>query len=135
MPNSNAVLLDRRIVRAMVTDVRSEVRREAVACGLHGQRLEDFLLAVTEIAGNAVLHGGGSASLRLWWSRDTLVCEISDSGPGLAADRVATHPPDPLAIGGRGLWLARTLTDTLEISSRADGGTVVRLEISCIDSR
>ena len=49
-----------------------------------------------------------------------MVCEVSDPGAGLAgpvpARRIRPAPDEP---GGWGLWLARELTDTLEIDTGA----------------
>jgi anti-sigma regulatory factor (Ser/Thr protein kinase) len=93
---------------------------------LGGTRLEDFLLAVNEIVANAVQHGAGARDLLLWREEDRLVCEVGDEGPGLD-DRHANAPlPSPRAPGGRGLWLARHLADSLTITRRPRG-TVVRI--------
>jgi anti-sigma regulatory factor (Ser/Thr protein kinase) len=130
MPSPEATLLERRIQRTGITALRAEVRREAMACGLSGQRLGDFLVAVNEIVANAIVHGGGSGRLLLWRAAADLVCEVSDSGPGLDQRRVQGSRPGPLALGGRGLWLARALVDSMTISNRGNG-TTVRLRISC----
>jgi len=123
-------LLRRRIDRAAVTALRAEVRRELMACGLDGRRLGDFLLAVNEIVANAVVHGDGSRWLDLRREEDRLVCEVSDQGSGIDHAHTRAPPPGPLALRGRGLWLARTLTDSLTITNRPDA-TVVRLTVRC----
>jgi anti-sigma regulatory factor (Ser/Thr protein kinase) len=125
-------MLERPIVRSVITALRGEVRALAAECGLVGQRLEDFLVAINEVAVNAVMHGGGSGRLALWHANGELVCEITDSGPGIPPDRVhGAALPSPLAVGGRGLWLARRLSDSMSISGGAVGGTVVRLAAAC----
>jgi anti-sigma regulatory factor (Ser/Thr protein kinase) len=130
VPSPEATLLERRIHRSDLTALRADVRREALAFGLTRPRLGDFVLAVNEIVANALLHGGGSGRLRLWHDGDDLVCEIADSGPGFDHDRVGGPRPGPLAPGGRGLWLARTMVDALTISHRSTG-TTVRLRVRC----
>jgi anti-sigma regulatory factor (Ser/Thr protein kinase) len=87
--------------------------------------LADLLLAVSEVAANSVVHGGGCGSLRLWGSGNGVVCEIRDRGwireplvgrvlPALEGDR------------GRGLWMVNQLCDLMELRS-APTGTVIRL--------
>jgi serine/threonine-protein kinase RsbW len=44
--------------------------------GLNATRLGDFVLAVNEVATNAVSHGGASAQIRLWSSRGEACCEV-----------------------------------------------------------
>jgi serine/threonine-protein kinase RsbW len=130
VPSPEATLLERRIDRAGITALRSDVRREVLACGLTGTRLSDFLVAINEIVANAVVHAGGSGRLRLWREGDDLLCEVTDDGPGFDPRRVGGPRPGPLAPGGRGLWLAQALVDTLTVSNRSTG-TAVRLRVRC----
>jgi serine/threonine-protein kinase RsbW len=105
--------------------LRHAVRAYARRSGLTGDPLDDFVIAVHELIGNAVRHGGGRGRLHLRRDGDTLVCDVTDNGPGFAtAVPAATAPPSPHTLGGRGLWLARQLTDTLLISDGPDGVTV-----------
>ena len=112
-----------------LTPLRHALAAQVAVCGLAGHALDDFILAVNEIAANAVTHGGGGdARLRLWCEGDQLRCEISDDGPGLADERptggqVADLPPPLLSERGRGLWLARQLCG-LAIDSGPLGTTV-----------
>jgi Anti-sigma regulatory factor (Ser/Thr protein kinase) len=106
--------------------MRRQLRREAMACGLVGGRLEDFVVAVNEIAANAVLHGGGSGRLALWRSGTELVCEIADRGAGIPRGQLENATEDLLRRTGRGLLLARALAGSLTISHDA-GPAVVRL--------
>lgn len=108
--------------------LRRELRIEAMACGLVGGRLEDFVVAVNEIAANAVLHGGGSGQLRLWRAGNELVCEVADRGTGVSRGQLESAPEDLMGRAGRGLFLARALTGSLTISDDA-GPAVVRLSM------
>ncbi|MET7394385.1 ATP-binding protein [Dactylosporangium sp. NPDC005572] len=112
-----------------ITAVRHAVGRGAAAVGLREQRLEDFVLAVNEIVTNAVRHAGGRGSLRMWVIDGELVCEVTDKGSGIPAERLngQTLPPSN-ATSGRGLWLARHLVDAVEVRTGA-GGTIVVLRI------
>ncbi|MFG3440382.1 ATP-binding protein [Nonomuraea sp. NPDC047897] len=115
------------VVRGRIAVLRGAVAAHAAGAGLTGRRLEDFVLAVNEIATNVVLYGGGRGRLRLWAHDDRLWCEVTDEEPGLPPEwtRPARTPSrhDP---GGRGLWLTRLLCDHLTIVS-TPGGTSVTL--------
>ncbi len=90
--------------------------------------LEDFLMAVDEMASNAVRHGGPPAGLRMWGTHERLVCTIHDSGRDWD-DPFAGYGPAhgaDLSSGGMGLWLARQLCDHVVIR-RAEDGVRVRL--------
>ena len=110
-----------------LVEVRDTVARAAHAAGCDRDRVADLVLAVNEVATNAVEHGSGDAHLALWTgpgSRE-LLCEVHDGGrlldplPGLRAP----HPSDPR---GRGLWIARQLCDLLHVWGD-HAGTHVRI--------
>ena len=108
-----------------ITDLRHDLRRHAAAAGLHDDALDDFVAAVNELVTNAVRHGGGHGSLRLTLDADTLIADVSDRGSGFAGELpVTAGPPAADVPGGRGILLARRLTDTLLISDGPDGVTV-----------
>jgi anti-sigma regulatory factor (Ser/Thr protein kinase) len=115
---------------ADVARARDLVRTTAVDDRISDEvgRLTSFLVAVSEIATNALTHAGGGTATA-WVEDGRLVCDVADDGPGL---------PDPLAgygiapagaRGGRGLWLARQLTTLLEVGRRPDG-TLVRMHLA-----
>ncbi|MET3985670.1 ATP-binding protein [Streptomyces sp. PvR034] len=100
----------------------------ALDAGLPRPRRDAFVLAVHELTCNAVRHGGGSGTLRLYQGPDALRCHVTDEGPGFTPDGLPRALPDPgTAEGGRGLWLAREITDGLEISGRDIGA-----EVTCV---
>jgi anti-sigma regulatory factor (Ser/Thr protein kinase) len=106
-------------------EVRTTVERALSGHGYERERLEDIVLAVNELATNAVEHGTPEAQLSLWTGQHGLLCEVDDGGtlrdplPGLQAP----HPAEPR---GRGVWIARQLCDSLHVW--ADGrGTHVRV--------
>jgi anti-sigma regulatory factor (Ser/Thr protein kinase) len=107
-----------------VAGVRTLVTAEAAAAGVHWERLPELVLAVNEIAGNAIRHGGGTGRIRTWTEAGSFVCEVSDSGPGI---------DDPLhgylePLGGEaeagGLWVSRQLAELLEVRADSSGTTV-----------
>ena len=109
-----------------MTALRHSVASCAGAAGLAGERLDDFVVAVNELLTNAVRHGGGSGRVSLWHRDDTVVCEVADQGEGLPGPLDSPRRPAADRLGGRGLWLAGQLTDTVEIET-GHGGTTVRI--------
>jgi anti-sigma regulatory factor (Ser/Thr protein kinase) len=53
-------------------------------------RALDVMLAVHELAANAVEHGGGTGRLRMSVTNRELICQVSDPGPPAPASPV-TH--------------------------------------------
>jgi anti-sigma regulatory factor (Ser/Thr protein kinase) len=110
---------------AQLADLRRLVAREARAAGLPSERIDELVIAATEIATNGVRHGGGSGIARLWCDARILACEIS-SGGRLSDPLAGRVRPSQTAVDGRGLWIANQLCDLVQIRS-GDAGTVVRL--------
>lgn len=89
-------------------------------------RVTDIVLAVHEVASNAIVHGGGRGHLRVERAGDELVFHVKD-GNG-SPTRPVVRPPDPDAPRGRGLWLAEHLADLLHIDT-TPGATSVHLHV------
>jgi len=89
--------------------------------------LYDMCLAVGEALGNAVDHtceGGVLATVSAY--PDRAIVEVTDCGQGFFPED--DEPVVPLyAERGRGIKLMRLLADSLVISQKPTGGTVVRL--------
>jgi anti-sigma regulatory factor (Ser/Thr protein kinase) len=111
---------DLRVLRHTVTAwTRGHDFRPAVAA--------DVSIAVTEIATNALLHGGQPARARAWHDDGTLIVQVDDSGGRRLSPAAGYRPPAVTsATNGRGLWLARQLADTVATHTRP-GRTSVRL--------
>lgn len=121
------VLLEVSFTAPDTTALRHEVARLAAAEGWHGERLDDFVFAVYELLTNAVRHGGGSGLLRLARVGDDLACQVDDDGPGFTPESPSSRLLSE--TGGRGLRLARELTDAMTITNRTPG-TSVRIQVS-----
>jgi anti-sigma regulatory factor (Ser/Thr protein kinase) len=93
--------------------------------------LDRLLIAVTEIAGNAVRYAGGTGRITLRRQGGRLIVEITDDGPGLPAD-LSMERPAVTALGGRGLWLAHAMCDDITIVS-GPGGVTVTMTVACRD--
>ncbi|MCX4470176.1 Histidine kinase-, DNA gyrase B-, and HSP90-like ATPase [Micromonospora sp. MW-13] len=125
VPIDTSLLIAEAFDQAQVTELRHSVASCAHASGLDGQRLDDFVLAINELITNAVRHGGGRGWLRLWQQPGRLVCEVADNGRGISARRLDDRDrPAPDTAGGWGLWLARELSDAMEVETGAAGTTV-----------
>jgi anti-sigma regulatory factor (Ser/Thr protein kinase) len=108
--------------------VRESVRALGLEAALPRARVEELVLAVSELAGNTVRHAGGGGKLALWLTREGVVCEVTDHGGGLKDPLAGLVPPKPSASAGMGLWIARQLSDSFAIG--ADGvGTTVRIAV------
>lgn len=127
VPIEPSLLIAAAFEQAQVTELRHSVTSCAHSAGLRGQRLDDFVLAVNELITNAVRHGGGQGWLRLWSATGELVCEVADHGRGISAQRLDNRRrPAPDTAGGWGLWLARELSDAMEVET-GEAGTTVRI--------
>ena len=125
VPIEPSLIIAEAFDQAQVTELRHSVSSCAHSAGLGGQRLDDFVLAVNELITNAVRHGGGQGWLRLWRQRGELVCEVSDHGHGISSQRLSDRRrPAPDTAGGWGLWLARELSDAMEVETGSAGTTV-----------
>ncbi|HEY9416257.1 MAG TPA: ATP-binding protein [Pseudonocardia sp.] len=109
-----------------LTDLRTAVGAAAHTAGLAPDRADDFVLAVNEVAGNAVEHGYGTGLLQIWLRPLFLTCEVHDSGV-LGNPLPGMRLPQPAEHRGRGVWIARQLCDLLHVWADQDG-THVRLE-------
>jgi anti-sigma regulatory factor (Ser/Thr protein kinase) len=133
--------------------LRSAVQAHADRIGLSENRINEVVLAVHELAANAIAHGGGRGRLRMWDLAGTLSCEVVDDGPASAgavpgrseapdpwpATPGRSEPPDPWpavpgrseapdpwpAADGHGLWLVRQVADHLDLQSGPRGTRAV----------
>ncbi len=109
--------------------LRRFVTRYARRVGLAEVRLQELVLSVNEVAANAIRHGGGHGTVRLWVEGGALVGEIADPGQWAVAGSPGYLPPDPAARSGVGLWVVRQLCDRVEIRAGSPG-TTVRLRVA-----
>lgn len=108
--------------------LREVVRVVAGRAGTARRGTDDFAVAVSEIATNALVHGSGDAVAAVWASGGEVVCDVRDGGPGLADPLAGYEPADARSRRGRGLWLARQLSTLVEVG-RSETGTLVRLHL------
>jgi anti-sigma regulatory factor (Ser/Thr protein kinase) len=113
--------------------LRETLAAHASRLGADDDQIDHLLIVASELATNAIRHGGGSGRVRLWRHDAVLFCQVSDHGPGIIDPTAAgTAAPDLTRLdGGRGLWICRNLTADLRIEPGPDGrGAVVTAAIA-----
>ena len=115
-----------------VTTARKVVQARATAIGLSTLEMTKFVTAASELARNALVHGGGGKMTMLDIQRDGkpgLQLDFEDQGPGIADVTLALR--DGFSTGkslGLGLGGAQRLVQHFEIvSSHPGAGTHVRI--------
>lgn len=110
--------------------LRMEVESSAAWAGLNEPRRGEFIVAIDAVATNAIEHAGGGGHLLLRQLGTELECQVADSGPGFTEDVIPEVLPGlDGAPTGRGLWLARLVTDRLTIGSADGKGAVVTMAV------
>ncbi len=105
-------------IEGTVAPLRDLLRNRGAAEGwLPPDRLDDLVLALSEVATNGVRHGAGRRQLAVWLLDGTVVCEVTDEGGGPPDPLAGYLPPAPGATGGMGLWLSYQVCDSLAIDS------------------
>src|SRR2546429_281061 len=102
-------------------ELREQLARELAADKMSEAQSLDLLLATTEIANNAMEHGGGIQEVRVRRRPGRIVCEIVDRGDGF--DDPAAGYLAPREGIGTGLWVARQLTWRIEFFHSPAGFT------------
>jgi anti-sigma regulatory factor (Ser/Thr protein kinase) len=101
---------------------RERLARELVAEEVAEAKILGMLLAASEIATNAIVHGAGVEEVRVGRAHGRFVCEIIDRGSGF--DDPAAGYLAPRAGVGSGLWVARQLTWQIDFFDSPRGFTV-----------
>jgi anti-sigma regulatory factor (Ser/Thr protein kinase) len=106
--------------------IRAWTRRHGLEAGFDLARVDGLVLAVCELVSNSIEHGAGYGTLSWWIRPGRVVAQIHDTGqmstttPGLCRPAVRS-------ARGRGVWLARQLSDVLHLWTTVEG-TYARLK-------
>jgi len=128
-------LLDRPFDAGTLQVLRAAVREFAAGAGMRPRRAGDVMIAVHELAANAVWHGAGTGRLRMWTAARALCCQVDDAGRPGQRGRAGDGGQQITGTGraergawpvqpGHGLWLTRELADQLNITCGPDGSRV-----------
>ncbi|MGA5302444.1 anti-sigma factor RsbA family regulatory protein [Nucisporomicrobium flavum] len=107
--------------------LRRIVVERARSGGTPPDRLNDVAVAVSELATNAVVHGGGAGLLRSWTDDRHFICEVVSTGR-IADVLAGRRPVPPTEVSGRGILLVNMVADLVRMHV-GDGGTTVRFYI------
>ena len=114
--------LDLAFDSGMLSIVRTRMHVHARRAGMPGDRVAEVVLAVHELAANAITHGGETGRLRVWDLAGALHCQVDDGDPPAPGDpALASWPPE---LAGHGLWVVRHIADQMQIA-RGPRGTRV----------
>lgn len=122
------LVLDLGFDSGTLQTARAQVRACVGQVKFPESQAEDVVLAVHELAANAVCHGGGAGRLRVWSLAGAVYCQVDDGDLVSAVEpedyseqaSLNSLPSEP----GHGLWVVRQLADQVQ-SLSGPGGTSV----------
>lgn len=129
-------MLDQEFGEPTLRVLRETVLAHATAAGMPEGRALDVMLAVHELAANAVKHGGGTGQLRMSVTNGELICQVSDPGPASSGLPRSSAPGSQLPgaaartspwpyVPGHGLWLVRQVADHISANSGPAGSQII----------
>ena|ERR1043165_563308 len=122
----------------MLSVARSFVEAICEAHGVERTATHALVIVTGEVVTNIVRHAhqnrpGSQMELHLHIEPGCVVLTFRDEGEPFDLDAVPELPPGELRIGGRGVYLMRTLMDELTCEPRGEGkaGNVLRMVKRC----
>jgi anti-sigma regulatory factor (Ser/Thr protein kinase) len=89
---------------------RHAVERAGARTGLAKDKIDELLVAVSEVVTNAIMHGRPPVEVKSWVASGRIVVTVSDCGPGPEDPYVGlTARPSAGDDGGFGLWITHQL--------------------------
>ena len=121
--SGNPPIIDQVFDADSLYALRAAVAAHAAHAGLPDGRVGDLVLAMHELAANAVRHGAGHGRLRVWRTDSALRCEVTDDGAPRAAGPGQAEPGDAGwgVESGHGLWLIRQVADQTSLRTGPSG--------------
>jgi anti-sigma regulatory factor (Ser/Thr protein kinase) len=128
-----APILDQVFDAGSLYPLREAVAAHTNQAGMPELRAGDIVLAVHELAVNAIRHGAGHGRLLIRARDGALHCQVIDDGPPQAApagtrpQTQANSPGDAPwpSRHGSGLWFVRQVADHLSLQTGPDGTIAV----------
>ncbi|WP_248964556.1 ATP-binding protein [Sphaerisporangium perillae] len=106
-------------------EVRDFAALQARRAGMAADSIGDFLVAVNEVATNAVTHGAAKARLRAWCEGGDLMIGVYDDGHWIPEEPPGMVAPHDYSTSGMGLWVARKLTKELVLRTGQNGTELI----------
>lgn len=107
-----------------LAELRRRLRSWGAATTLNDTDTDDIVIAVDEIATNALEHGDPPARVRAWSTADAVFIRVDDHGRNGIPQTAGYVRPPTSARRGRGIWMARHLADVLTTHNSPAGTTV-----------
>lgn len=87
--------------------------------------IEDVKLAVAEACTNCIQHANGTDQIQITCETepDVLTVRVRDFGHGTRAEQITSRRVDEPRVGGLGVFLIRSLMDTVEYDVHPERGT------------
>lgn len=115
---------------------RGFVEAVCQSAGLDRNAIDAVVLAFHEAASNIIRHAhqdrpDASIQVRCFLRPDAIEVHLTDEGQPFDLDAVPNLDPAELRIGGRGVFLMRTLMDELSCQAHGERGNTLRMVKRC----
>jgi serine/threonine-protein kinase RsbW len=115
---------------------RAFVEATCQAAGLAQVTIDAIVLATNEAASNVIRHAhrdrpAALMQIRCQLTTDSIEIWVLDEGEPFDLDAVPALDPAELRIGGRGIFLMRTVMDEVSCQRREERGNALRMVKRC----
>ena len=117
-----------------LSEVDEFLERELKKAGFGQDLIADLAISVSEFVNNAILHGNRQnqaklVTLEIFFSPSEVTICVEDEGEGFDPNQIANplEGENLLKEVGRGIFIAKTLVDSVEFERGEKGGTRVKL--------
>ena len=115
---------------AALAELRATLRDYLAQHAVSSAAAADVILSLQEAAKNAMRAGGGRpVSVSVWIKRDTINVRVRDHGAGFSVS-APRRCPRAWQTGGRGLYVMRTLMDSVDIDCSNGAMVLMRRRLS-----
>ncbi|MGW0805923.1 ATP-binding protein [Nonomuraea sp. NPDC002799] len=101
--------------------IRDLIRIHGTHSGLHGSRLDSWVLAVNEAVTNVLDHAGATGQVVARSVGDTITVEVVDTAGRLTPGHLRAARVDPTASHGFGLWVIQQVCDAVHVEQSGRG--------------
>lgn len=95
--------------------------------------IDNIVIAITEAISNAIIHANKNdvkkkVTIEISLNHDSMITKVMDEGPGFNLKKIEDplHPDNLLKESGRGIFILKSLLDSVDYSF-SDKGTTVTL--------